>query len=147
MNTVDRRCVLRAGLGAAAAGALAARARGVSAPALVSPSGSAVAAADRERAGTGSTRAVRLVAAPARVELGAGIVADTWSTAMWHPMHLHGHTFRLGASGPRKDTAVVLPRTTVSVALDTDNPGRWMLHCHNAYHAEAGMTALLAYLG
>jgi FtsP/CotA-like multicopper oxidase with cupredoxin domain len=27
-----------------------------------------------------------------------------------------------------------------------DNPGRWMLHCHNAYHAEAGKMTRLHYL-
>ncbi|MER5714051.1 multicopper oxidase family protein [Streptomyces sp. NPDC002132] len=85
---------------------------------------------------------------PLTVEEGRRVQLDfVNTTAMWHPMHLHGHTFQLGVSGPRKDTAVVLPRTTVSVAFDADNPGRWMLHCHNAYHAEAGMMALLAYLG
>jgi len=67
------------------------------------------------------------------------------TTEMWHPMHLHGHTYQLGASGPRKDTAIVLPKKTVSVFLDADNPGQWMLHCHNAYHGEAGMMANLAY--
>ena len=29
--------------------------------------------------------------------------------------------------------------------LDADNPGRWMIHCHNTYHAEAGMMTLLGY--
>ncbi len=67
------------------------------------------------------------------------------STGMWHPVHLHGHTYQLGADGPRKDTAIVLPGRTVSVFFDADNPGRWLLHCHNAYHGEAGMMALLAY--
>jgi FtsP/CotA-like multicopper oxidase with cupredoxin domain len=67
------------------------------------------------------------------------------TTEMWHPMHLHGHTYQLGASGPRKDTAIVLPKKTVSVFLDADNPGQWMLHCHNAYHGEAGMMANVAY--
>jgi FtsP/CotA-like multicopper oxidase with cupredoxin domain len=67
------------------------------------------------------------------------------TTTMWHPMHLHGHTYRLGESGPRKDTAIVLPRTTLSVFFDADNPGQWMLHCHNAYHGEAGMMAMVAY--
>ncbi|MFC5910436.1 multicopper oxidase family protein [Streptacidiphilus monticola] len=67
-------------------------------------------------------------------------------TAMWHPMHLHGHTFRLGAAGPRKDTALVLPGQTVSCDFDADNPGRWLVHCHNAYHGEAGMMGLLGYL-
>lgn len=66
-------------------------------------------------------------------------------TEMWHPMHLHGHTYQLGGSGPRKDTAIVLPKKTLSVFLDADNPGEWLLHCHNAYHGEAGMMALMAY--
>ncbi|MEV5737087.1 multicopper oxidase family protein [Streptomyces sp. NPDC052292] len=66
-------------------------------------------------------------------------------TTMWHPMHLHGHTYQLGTDGPRKDTTIAPPKKTVSVYLDADNPGQWMLHCHNAYHGEAGMMALVAY--
>lgn len=68
-------------------------------------------------------------------------------TEMWHPVHLHGHTFALagGAAGARKDTAIVLPRQTLTVDLDADNPGLWMLHCHNLYHAEAGMMTVLGY--
>jgi FtsP/CotA-like multicopper oxidase with cupredoxin domain len=31
------------------------------------------------------------------------------------------------------------------VDLDATNPGRWMTHCHNIYHAEAGMMIGLAY--
>jgi FtsP/CotA-like multicopper oxidase with cupredoxin domain len=69
------------------------------------------------------------------------------TTEMWHPMHLHGHTYQLGNSGPRKDTAIVLPKKKLSVIFDADNPGQWMLHCHNAYHGEVGMMALLAYQG
>ncbi|MCT9004708.1 multicopper oxidase family protein [Streptomyces rhizosphaerihabitans] len=67
------------------------------------------------------------------------------ATKMWHPMHLHGHTYQLDSTGPRKDTTIVLPRSKVSVVFDADNPGQWMLHCHNAYHSEAGMMVLLAY--
>ncbi|GGY07824.1 hypothetical protein GCM10010510_62090 [Streptomyces anandii JCM 4720] len=66
------------------------------------------------------------------------------TTTMWHPMHLHGHTYQLGTSGPRKDTTIVLPKQTVSVFFDDDNPGQWMLHCHNGCHGEAGMMALVA---
>ncbi|ALV33557.1 multicopper oxidase family protein [Streptomyces sp. CdTB01] len=66
-------------------------------------------------------------------------------TTMWHPMHLHGHTYQLGGSGPRKDTAIVLPKKKLSVFFDADNPGQWMLHCHNAYHGEAGMMTNIAY--
>ncbi|SFR24878.1 Multicopper oxidase [Lentzea waywayandensis] len=63
---------------------------------------------------------------------------------MWHPMHLHGHTFQL-PGGPRKDTAIVLPGQTVVCDFDADNPGQWMVHCHNTYHAEAGMATTLGY--
>ncbi|MEU8709002.1 multicopper oxidase family protein [Streptomyces sp. NPDC048565] len=69
-------------------------------------------------------------------------------TAMWHPIHLHGHTFALAGSalGARKDTAAVLPGGSLTVDLDADNPGLWMLHCHNVYHAESGMMTVLGYL-
>ncbi len=71
----------------------------------------------------------------------------TNTTAMWHPLHLHGHTFALAgkAGGPRKDTAVILPKASLAVDFDADNPGLWMLHCHNVYHAEAGMMTVLGY--
>ncbi|MFH8486079.1 multicopper oxidase family protein [Streptomyces longisporoflavus] len=69
------------------------------------------------------------------------------STAMWHPVHLHGHTFTLAnvADGPRKDTAVILPNGTLTVDFEADNPGLWMIHCHNVYHSEAGMMTVLGY--
>lgn len=68
-------------------------------------------------------------------------------TGMWHPLHLHGHTFALANTpgGPRKDTAIILPNGTLSVDFDADNPGLWMIHCHNVYHAEAGMMTVLGY--
>ena len=68
---------------------------------------------------------------------------------MWHPMHLHGHTFQVikpdGSRGARKDTVIVLPSQKVTVELLADNPGVWMLHCHNTYHQEAGMMTRLDY--
>jgi FtsP/CotA-like multicopper oxidase with cupredoxin domain len=71
-------------------------------------------------------------------------------TAMWHPMHLHGHTFQVitnaGTPGPRKDTVIVPPRGSVTVEFIADNPGQWALHCHNIYHAESGMTTVLSYV-
>ena len=64
-------------------------------------------------------------------------------TNMPHPMHLHGHSFRPvvrgGAPGPLKDTILVPPRRTTTIEWLADNPGAWAFHCHNAYHAEAGM--------
>jgi len=67
------------------------------------------------------------------------------STDMWHPIHLHGHTFQHAGGGPRKDTSVVLPQQTLTIDFDADNPGRWLVHCHNIYHGEAGMTGVVAY--
>lgn len=74
----------------------------------------------------------------------------TNTTMMWHPMHLHGHTFQVikpdGSPGPRKDTVIVLPMQKLTVALVADNPGIWMMHCHNTYHQEAGMMTSLNYV-
>jgi multicopper oxidase len=67
------------------------------------------------------------------------------TTMMWHPVHLHGHTFALDETGVRKDTAIVLPGQTLRTRFDADNPGRWMVHCHNIYHAETGMMTQLGY--
>jgi len=67
---------------------------------------------------------------------------------MFHPMHLHGHTFQvMGADGPaaRKDTVLVPPLATVNIDFDTDNPGRWIDHCHNTYHLESGMANFIYY--
>ncbi|MDN0199961.1 multicopper oxidase family protein [Streptomyces sp. S.PNR 29] len=83
---------------------------------------------------------------PLTIEEGQRVRLDFVNTSeMWHPMHLHGHTYQLGNSGPRKDTAIVLPKKELSVIFDADNPGQWMLHCHNAYHGEVGMMAMVAY--
>jgi multicopper oxidase len=77
------------------------------------------------------------------------LVFDNRST-MFHPMHLHGHTFQVRRTGdrvpgPRKDTVIVLPGERVTVDFDAANPGRWMLHCHNAYHQAGGMMTELTY--
>jgi FtsP/CotA-like multicopper oxidase with cupredoxin domain len=67
-----------------------------------------------------------------------------------HPMHLHGHFFRFvdpvsgRATGPVKDTVLVEPMMgRAEVEWVADNPGRWFLHCHNAYHMEAGMARVV----
>lgn len=73
----------------------------------------------------------------------------TNTSMMWHPMHLHGHTLQVrradGTPGPRKDTVIVLPMQKIEVDLVADNPGYWMLHCHNGYHQDAGMMTRLDY--
>lgn len=40
---------------------------------------------------------------------------------------------------------MVLPGQAVTCDFAVDNPGRWMIHCHNIYHAEAGMMTVLGY--
>ncbi len=66
-------------------------------------------------------------------------------TRMWHPVHLHGHSFALPGGGPLKDTAILLPRRSLTVEFEADNPGLWMLHCHNVYHSEHGMMTVVGY--
>jgi FtsP/CotA-like multicopper oxidase with cupredoxin domain len=71
------------------------------------------------------------------------------TTMMFHPMHLHGHTFELRVAdgrGARKDTAIIRPGATIEADFEADNPGQWALHCHNIYHAESGMVAVLSYV-
>jgi FtsP/CotA-like multicopper oxidase with cupredoxin domain len=64
---------------------------------------------------------------------------------MFHPMHLHGHTFAASGGGARKDTIIVRPMQSVEVDFDATNPGQWATHCHNIYHAERGMMTTLSY--
>jgi multicopper oxidase len=64
---------------------------------------------------------------------------------MFHPMHVHGHTFAVVDGGARKDTVIVRPMQSLDVDLDADNPGQWAAHCHNIYHAESGMMTTLSY--
>ncbi len=67
------------------------------------------------------------------------------TTRMWHPFHLHGHTYQHVGGGPRKDTSIILPRRSLTVEFDAANPGLWGAHCHNIYHAETGMMTILGY--
>jgi FtsP/CotA-like multicopper oxidase with cupredoxin domain len=78
----------------------------------------------------------------------AGRMRISNHSMMSHPVHVHGHTFQLGpagGTGPRKDTVLVPPMGAVGVDFAATNPGTWMIHCHNAYHAEAGMMTRLEY--
>ncbi|MFZ0494639.1 MAG: multicopper oxidase family protein [Methylocella sp.] len=72
-------------------------------------------------------------------------------TMMPHPMHLHGHTFQVVAigghrfAGALRDTVLVPPKATVTVAFDAGNPGWWAFHCHLLYHQHAGMFQTVRY--
>jgi FtsP/CotA-like multicopper oxidase with cupredoxin domain len=71
-------------------------------------------------------------------------------TAWWHPMHLHGHSFRVisrnGKSNPQRewrDTVLVPPRETAEIAFVADNPGDWVFHCHVTDHQMAGLMGVI----
>ena len=71
-------------------------------------------------------------------------------TAWWHPMHFHGHSFRVlsrnGSPVPHRqwsDTVLLPPKESVDVAFVADNPGDWMLHCHVTDHQMAGLMTVL----
>jgi FtsP/CotA-like multicopper oxidase with cupredoxin domain len=67
-------------------------------------------------------------------------------TMMFHPIHLHGHTFQMVSAGSaRKDTVNVESMSAVEFDIEADNPGQWMFHCHNTYHLETGMATTLSY--
>ena len=73
------------------------------------------------------------------------------TTMMHHPMHLHGHFFRLlngqGEHAPRFHTVDVSPMGTVTIEFHANEPGIWFLHCHNLYHMKMGMSRLVRYEG
>ena len=93
-----------------------------------------------------STRRTYADAVPLRVREGASARLRISNRSMMsHPVHLHGHTFAVRGSGLRKDTLLVPAMTATEVDLLADNPGAWMLHCHNAFHMEAGMMTRLDY--
>ncbi|MCA8969230.1 MAG: multicopper oxidase family protein [Planctomycetes bacterium] len=76
---------------------------------------------------------------------------------MYHPMHVHGHFFRLiGTAGgttapPIKDTVLVRPGgqvgSSVRVQMLMDNPGSWLFHCHDVDHMTQGMMTRFDYGG
>ena len=76
------------------------------------------------------------------------------NTAWWHPMHLHGFSFRVltrnGAEVPHRqwaDTVLMAPEDRVEVAFVADNPGDWMLHCHVTDHQVSGLMTVLRVSG
>ena len=71
-------------------------------------------------------------------------------TAWWHPMHLHGHSFRVlmrnGAAVPQRewrDTLLMPPRSRAEVAFVAEQPGDWMFHCHVTDHQMSGLMAVI----
>ncbi|MGY5846416.1 multicopper oxidase domain-containing protein [Salegentibacter sp. HM20] len=70
-------------------------------------------------------------------------------TMMHHPMHLHGHFFRVinehGEYSPLKHTVNVAPMQKVVIEFDANEYGDWFFHCHILYHLDAGMARIFSY--
>lgn len=70
-------------------------------------------------------------------------------TMMHHPMHLHGHFFRvLNANGeysPLKHTVNVAPMQKVVIEFEATEYGDWFFHCHVLYHMNSGMARIFSY--
>ncbi len=74
-------------------------------------------------------------------------------TAFEHPIHLHGHSFRvISRNGrnepyqPFRDTVLLGVDETIEIAFVADNPGSWMLHCHVLEHQGSGMMGVVEVL-
>lgn len=70
-------------------------------------------------------------------------------TMMHHPMHLHGHFFRVFNGqeeySPLKHTVDVAPMSTTVIEFYGDEIGDWFFHCHLLYHMKSGMARLVHY--
>ncbi len=82
----------------------------------------------------------------AGLKLGRPYVFEIFNgTPHQHPIHLHGHTFRVLRSNERNivphlaDTVLLAPKERVEICFIADNPGDWMMHCHIIEHQESGM--------
>jgi len=91
--------------------------------------------------------------------------ADEWyyfiietTQAVPHPIHLHGHDFYILGQGtgtyststtlnlsnpPRRDVAMLPASGYLVIALYTDNPGAWLMHCHIGWHTSEGFALQL----
>ncbi|MBK9283041.1 MAG: multicopper oxidase domain-containing protein [Sphingobacteriaceae bacterium] len=68
---------------------------------------------------------------------------------MRHPMHLHGHDFRLlngqGVYAPLKNVVDIMPMETDTLEFNANTEGDWFFHCHILYHMMSGMGRVFSY--
>ncbi|WP_018674571.1 multicopper oxidase family protein [Riemerella columbina] len=71
------------------------------------------------------------------------------NSMMRHPMHLHGHDFRLlngqGDYAPLKNVLDILPMETDTIEFNANLEGDWFFHCHILYHMMSGMNRVFTY--
>lgn len=70
-------------------------------------------------------------------------------TMMRHPMHLHGHFFRLlngqGDYAPLKNVLDIMPMETDTIEFEANETNDWYFHCHILYHMMSGMGRIFSY--
>ena len=68
---------------------------------------------------------------------------------MRHPMHLHGHDFRVlngqGENAPLKNIIDIMPMETDTLEFNANMEGDWFFHCHILYHMMSGMGRVFTY--
>ncbi|WP_342084883.1 multicopper oxidase domain-containing protein [Dyadobacter sp. OTU695] len=71
------------------------------------------------------------------------------NSMMRHPMHLHGHDFRVlngqGENAPLKNIVDIMPMETDTLEFAATESGDWFFHCHILYHMMSGMGAVFSY--
>ncbi|RAR47604.1 multicopper oxidase domain-containing protein [Flavobacterium lacus] len=70
------------------------------------------------------------------------------NSMMRHPMHLHGHDFRVingqGDYAPLKNVLDIMPMETNVIEFNANLEGDWFFHCHILYHMMAGMNRVFS---
>ena len=73
------------------------------------------------------------------------------NSMMRHPMHLHGHDFRLlngqGEYSPLKNIIDIMPMERDTIEFNANVYGDWFFHCHILYHMMSGMGRVFTYEG
>lgn len=71
------------------------------------------------------------------------------NSMMRHPMHLHGHDFRVlngqGDYAPLKNVIDIMPMETDTLEFNANMEGDWFFHCHILYHMMSGMGRIFSY--
>ena len=71
------------------------------------------------------------------------------NSMMRHPMHLHGHDFRLlngqGEYSPMKNIIDIMPMERDTIEFAANAYGDWFFHCHILYHMMSGMGRIFSY--
>jgi FtsP/CotA-like multicopper oxidase with cupredoxin domain len=85
------------------------------------------------------------------LQKGRSYVLDMHNNTAWHhPIHLHGHSFRVVRRNGKptqhrewQDTVLMAPRERVEIAFVADNLRDWMFHCHILEHMAGGMMGVI----